>query len=228
LLNVVMDTLVLSAPFLPQQIITHTFSLPLDMTANPYSYIIEVQLYNTHDAESMNNSIQQTVESFGYPTVVLHPDTALCGSGSILLDAGSGADSYLWSGSATTQTLFVDTALSGGYGTFTYSVTVTTNGCSADDDVVITFTDCTSLDETSEMFSIFPNPAQDELHLMIQSECVNAELSICDLTGREVIRKSVAGQFETVINISFLPDGVYLLRLKSDTSNHTRQIVIQR
>ncbi|HPS82912.1 MAG TPA: T9SS type A sorting domain-containing protein [Bacteroidales bacterium] len=227
-LNVVMDTIVLSSPFLPQQIITHTFSEPLDMTANPYTYYIEVQLYNSHDADTNNNAITQTIESFGYPTVALHADTTMCGSGNILLDAGAGADAYLWSTGATSQTLLIDTALSGGYGMFEYSVIVTTNGCEAADTVEVTFTDCTGENEMDENISIYPNPAQDVLNIVLTPAYSNAKLIISDMTGRIVLQKQLSDEFVGAFNTSILPEGVYLLQINSTSSNHTQQIVIQR
>ena len=227
-LNVVMDTIVLSSPFLPQQIITHTFSEPLDMTANPYVYYIEVQLYNSHDADTNNNAITQTIESFGYPTVALHADTTMCGSGNILLDAGAGADTYLWSTGATSQTLLVDTALSGGYGLFEYFVIVTTNGCDAVDTVEVTFTDCTGENEMDENISIYPNPAQDVLNFVLAPAYSNAKLIISDMTGRIVLQKQLSDEFVGAFNTSILPEGVYLLQINSTSSNHTQQIVIQR
>lgn len=226
--NIVMDTIVLSAPFLPQQIITHTFSQPLDMTVNPYVYHIETQLYNSHDADTNNNAIMQTIESFGYPSVALHSDTTMCGSGSILLDAGAGAGSYIWSTGASIQTLLVDTALSGGYGQFEYSVMITTNGCSAADTIEVTFTDCTSLDELSGIIAIYPNPASDILNVILSNECTDAELSLSDVTGRILLQKQLSGEFTSAINTSILPEGVYLLHINSKTSNLTRQIIIQR
>ncbi|MGD9494529.1 MAG: T9SS type A sorting domain-containing protein [Bacteroidales bacterium] len=227
-LNVVMDTIVLSAPFLPQQIITHTFSEPLDMTVNPYTYYIEVQLYNSHDADSSNNAILQIIESFGYPTVTLAADTTFCGDGSILLDAGSGADTYLWSNGSTTSTLLVDTALTNGYGVFEYSVIVTTNGCASSDTTSITFIDCTGLIENEDPINVYPNPAQDNLYIVLPATANQALLTISDMSGKIVLQKAINCEFAGNINTSILAEGVYLLRIISATSNHTQQIIIQR
>jgi len=66
------------------------------------------------------------------PTVGAGQDQTICEGASITL-AASGATSYSWTGGITDGVSFVPTV-----GTTTYTVTGTTNGCSATDDVVIT------------------------------------------------------------------------------------------
>jgi hypothetical protein len=64
------------------------------------------------------------------PLVLLGTDTAQCG-GNIGLDAGPGAaKTYSWSNGAVTR--FINVTTSG-----TYSVTVTKNGCSNDDEIIV-------------------------------------------------------------------------------------------
>lgn len=66
------------------------------------------------------------------PAIDLGPDTIFCFGGSIVLDAGSGYDSYLWQNNSTFQTM---TALSSGI----YSVTVNMAGyCPTADSIIIT------------------------------------------------------------------------------------------
>jgi len=226
-LNVVMDTIVLTSPIMPQQTISHTFSVPLDMTAHPYTYMIEVQLYNTHDVESTNNSLTQTVESFGYPVVELGSDTAFCGNGHITLDGGPSAGDYEWSTGDVTRYLIVDTSLTGGYGSFPISVVVSTYGCSSSDSITITFNDCTGLNEMDETIRIYPNPAQNLLYYSLPQSFDDAEVLIRDLTGRTMMQQNISGKTDGHLNILFLPEGVYLLQIKTATSNHTQQIVIQ-
>jgi hypothetical protein len=60
-------------------------------------------------------------------------DTSTCQGNSIVLNAGTGMDSYLWSTGATSQT--ITTGNSGNY-----IVTVTKNNCSATDTIAVTIT----------------------------------------------------------------------------------------
>jgi len=65
-----------------------------------------------------------------YPTVDLGNDTTTCPGDPKILDAGAGRDVILWSTSATTRFLPADTAGN-------YIVTVTENGCSSQDSILI-------------------------------------------------------------------------------------------
>src|ERR1051326_2964848 len=66
------------------------------------------------------------------PTVSIGNDTTFCQGGSVLYDAGNPGDNYLWSNSATTQTITVTTS-------GTYDVIVTnSSGCSRTDTAVVT------------------------------------------------------------------------------------------
>ncbi len=70
---------------------------------------------------------------FSNPTVNLGLDDTLCGTSSLLLDAGNAGSTYLWTTGATTQTI---TATNGG----SYAVTVTDPfGCTATDAIAIQF-----------------------------------------------------------------------------------------
>jgi hypothetical protein len=67
------------------------------------------------------------------PSVDLGQDQDVCVGVSVILDAGT-ADSYIWSNNATSQTIVVTTS-------DTYTVTITTNGCTSTDEITVTFHD---------------------------------------------------------------------------------------
>lgn len=79
-----------------------------------------------------SNPVPVTATINTLPVVSLGPDTVNILSGqTVTLDAGAGFSSYLWSTTATTQT--INTGVSG-----TYSVTVTDgNGCTGSDSIVV-------------------------------------------------------------------------------------------
>lgn len=77
-------------------------------------------------------TVSDTVEvNIIQPQVDLGSDTNVCGSTSLSLDAGT-ADSYSWNSGETTQTITISSAGS-------YAVTVTQSGCTASDQISVTF-----------------------------------------------------------------------------------------
>lgn len=69
------------------------------------------------------------------PTVDLGPDTGICPGDSVLLDAGAGPYTYLWSTAATSQGIVVNAA-----GTYSVVVTDTVLNATASDTIVVTVT----------------------------------------------------------------------------------------
>ncbi|MBN2669386.1 MAG: T9SS type A sorting domain-containing protein [Bacteroidales bacterium] len=84
------------------------------------------------DANGCENTDIIFVTFYPIPTVDLGEDFTSCTGSTVTLDAGSGADSYEWGDGEDTQTIDVTSAAS-------YYVTVTTNGCSASDEITVSF-----------------------------------------------------------------------------------------
>jgi hypothetical protein len=72
------------------------------------------------------------------PYVELGNDTSILAGSSLLLDAGEGHDSYLWSNDSTTRTILVDSTGTG-LGAATYYVTVTDDKCESVDSITVTY-----------------------------------------------------------------------------------------
>ncbi|MFZ4544719.1 MAG: T9SS type A sorting domain-containing protein [Saprospiraceae bacterium] len=78
-------------------------------------------------------------------------------------------------------------------------------------------TNTNTISEHNEI-NIYPNPASEVLNVNLGNlEINNAELSIADVTGREIARQMVTDK-NVQVNISSLTEGIYLLRLR--TVNH--------
>jgi gliding motility-associated-like protein len=82
------------------------------------------------------------------PVVNLGADTTLCPNNSIVLNAQNPGATYLWSNSATTQT--ITTSAAGNY-----AVTVTAQNCSASDTISISTTQNLELDEAVSLCGSF-------------------------------------------------------------------------
>lgn len=78
-------------------------------------------------------------------------------------------------------------------------------------------------DNTEKVFSIFPNPTTDLLHIYISHQLRSqAKLSIYNSLGAIVFEKTISTERET-INISKLPKGVYRVII----DNYRQQVIIE-
>ncbi len=74
----------------------------------------------------------------------------------------------------------------------------------------------------SGTFMIYPNPVSNELH--IEGDIQSGQVSIFDLMGRKVY----AGEYQTVIPVDHLTDGMYLLSVTTDEGRVINQKFIIR
>lgn len=157
-------------------------------------------------------------------------DSIICINHVIDLSATPGMDSYLWNTFDNGQTLSLDGSVLGA-GTFEYSVTVDFNGCSGQSDTItITVDECVGIEETNELVaSMYPNPTSGLLTIEFANDVEVSTLQIMDASGRIVNSVSVAkGSTRETIDLSELSEGVYAIRMSSNSRSGTSRIVIQK
>ncbi len=132
---------------------------------------------------------------------------------SVVLDAGTGYNSYAWNTGATSQTITVSTA-------GTYVVTVTTgSGCTLSSAPLTIGYPTGIITPGKDAVKVYPVPASDKVVVeMIASDYTNIEIT--DMTGRLVLTQAVSGM-QQVVNIASLDAGMYMLTIK-DKSNTGR------
>ncbi len=85
-------------------------------------------------------SIEKEIEIFELPTISLGNDIVVCENETVILDAGSGFETYLWSDNSTEQTLTITE-------TGTYSITITNeNECKNSDEISVTINSLPEID----------------------------------------------------------------------------------
>ena len=86
-------------------------------------------------------------------------------------------------------------------------------------------------DGVNSTMSIFPNPNSGQFRLEVSDLPVGtSQLSVTDMTGREVFRTPIEGQggrFETELDLRQLSSGVYYLELRSEVGRQVRKLVIE-
>ncbi len=66
-------------------------------------------------------------------------------------------------------------------------------------------------EENSAIFRIFPNPAENTLH--VESDEIISRITIFNLTGNSILDKTDIGDYTTSVNITQLKPGLYIIRI---------------
>jgi hypothetical protein len=145
----------------------------------------------------------QVLES---PLLDLGPDTLMkTPSEIIILDAGSGNKSYLWSTGSMVQHISIINS-----GLFCVTVTNNINGCTSSDCIFIDILS-NSIDQYHNQIKIYPNPVNSYIKIDTSFPLHDVEVLIVNVAGHIVKQTKVdnAGS----IDVSNLESGFYFLSL---------------
>ena len=158
-------------------------------------------------------------------------DTTICGTDSVMLDAGAGYATYLWSDSASTtsQTLLVDSATFGiGVHTFYVTVTDSLTNCLSRDTIVVEITTCVGIDEANSTIdmALYPNPNKGQFTLNLTTQnTTDLRISITNIHGQEVFVKNNFDNINVIneeINIGNVK-GVYFVNIITNNEVVTKK-----
>ncbi len=154
-------------------------------------------------------------------TLPLFPTINLIGGGLV----STPADSFIWYYNGVpiddSNMQYYDPDSSGNYSVQVFSE----EGCTYISDIV--YVDLSQLSElTKNEFVVFPNPFQEELHI-IRGDFESIAIYITDASGRLVYERLGIQSDELFININLedLSSGIYMLHLFYDTSFKTYKLV---
>lgn len=83
---------------------------------------------------------------------------------------------------------------------------------------------------SSNDFKIYPNPAKNNLQLIINNEHLNinfTDIQIYDLTGK-MVTNSPFEKGDRGIDISYLNEGIYFLKIKTKQASFSKKLIIKR
>ncbi len=158
------------------------------------------------------------------PVIPPLPDTNLVARNSIVLHAGEGADNYLWSTGDTTEYTVVD-SLHHGLGLLKVWVYVTKGSCVAKDTARINFipSGINGLDPLS--FSVFPNPFQDKITIILKYQPGQGEKAeLISLEGK-ILYSEIIRNKETNLSLKNVSSGIYLLKLTHNDATYYMKMV---
>lgn len=162
--------------------------------------------------------------------VNLGPDTTIYYGQKVVLDAGYGADRYLWSTGDTTQTITVDSTVMG-FGSRQFFLTANLGMCKTTDSVKVTHRPCTTIvpEQKQTFLNVYPNPSQGQFTLQTPRDFSPEILvNIFDMSGKLLYQNTFpvgTGCREHQINTD-LPQGVYYLQVKTQEKSQYQIIII--
>ncbi len=162
-----------------------------------------------------NASATQFISVIPLPVIVATSVPSSICRGEVATLVGSGALTYTWVSSSSY--LMGDQVNVSPNSSTTYSVSGTNNGCTSSAFVSLVVSPCVGINtliDKDNLVYVYPNPSSSELKIELANNA-RFDFEIIDLTGRVVLDKLVNDKTQTV-NISFLPNGIYYVKVKYD------------
>ncbi len=79
-------------------------------------------------------------------------------------------------------------------------------------------------DEIEEDIKLFPNPTSEKVSIQVTDEIKH--ISIFNMEGREILRRSYEGIEQTILDVSSLATGVYMISVQTEEELITERLVI--
>ena len=99
----------------------------------------------------------------------------------------------------------------------TYKLQVNADDCASEFSLDKALLVTGDLQDDLSKIEIYPNPVTDWLTIKLGEESIKKEVSIVDLTGRQMVQKEVYGS-EAQVNVVDYSQGIYLLKVSSSTT----------
>lgn len=74
-------------------------------------------------------------------------------------------------------------------------------------------------------FDIYPNPGKNQIQIEFQELLGPVEISVLDLSGRQLLQQEVQGRNSSLLEIQALASGMYLLRIETEESYGIRKFL---
>ncbi|MBN1198983.1 MAG: T9SS type A sorting domain-containing protein [Bacteroidales bacterium] len=185
--------------------------------------------YTYSDSIGCTNTDTITVHVYPRPQVQPQPTDTICADSFIILHAGPGNTSYLWSNGVADSSVVVDTT-GIGLGNYMIWVYVSKDGCVNMDTAFLTFIRCNiGFDEQAVNgdYRIYPNPAGASV---VVENLTNPDrefsIEILDLRGETLLwAPGQKGKINLIL--SGIPPGLYILKIEGASGIFYNRLVHQ-
>jgi hypothetical protein len=75
--------------------------------------------------------------------------------------------------------------------------------------------------------TIYPNPASEQLNIVLQGSSVNNQYELVDALGRVVLKGKLNGNANNKLDVSVIAHGVYMLKVQTEAGVQTQQVHIK-
>lgn len=196
---------------------------------------VQIRVMAISECGESEFSEPNTVTIYNNPEVNLGEDTEVCIGNYIVLDAGNEGATYLWSTGETTQVIDVDTTGMDENNNRVISVLVTDiNGCSSEDEIMISFFDCTGIHDYNGLtdLEIFPNPNNGTFTIQLSAaEPQESNIELINMQGKVVYKDRIMlmkGLNSEKIQMDQLSNEVYYLRVVSEKGIVTKKMIVRK
>ena len=80
-------------------------------------------------------------------------------------------------------------------------------------------------EESISSFKMFPNPSNSMLKLKFPKHITSGNITVFDILGKELFTKNIESSNNLELNISNWNEGIYLIKVKSETISQTKQFI---
>jgi len=155
------------------------------------------------------------------PEIIAMPNDTTGINDTIILGFDEGYLVYFWQDGSTDSTFTATNNSGPNGGAQVYWVEVTgAAGCIGSDTISVWFLPLTKMNDNKPdiLFEVYPNPAKDKIRISLGNVTGDVDVQILTTNGNMVYKsslKSAGHKSIEIIDISLLPKGVYLIRIKS-------------
>lgn len=178
----------------------------------------EVSYYYT-DVNYCPTLVKDTFKVLPIPSLDLGSDTTICNDQSLLLNTGSNLHTT-WNDGSILNIVTVDSTGIGVGAKSIWCQVMDNNGCIAMDSIVITFQNCTGIEDLdyNDLIEVYPNPTSGMVNISFKTSFKELTVEILSIDGKllQSNKHHHNCSNSSIVDLSFYDKGIYFIRFSID------------